>query len=73
MRHPRRRPSQPKPEVKRCRTGKARFRSRLDALLALMNTGRNDSRRPKDECRVYRCPECSGWHLTSQGRRPRPA
>ena len=51
------------------RTGHGQRRSRIDALLALASTGRNGQRRPKEEKRAYRCPECKGWHLTSQ---PRP-
>ncbi len=47
-------------------TGKIRYRTHLDAKLALLRTSRNqDSRRPKDESRTYACPECRGWHLTA--------
>lgn len=50
-----------------CRpTGKIRYRTHLDAKLALLRTTRNtDSRRAKDEKRAYSCPDCRGWHLTS--------
>ncbi|MCP2339565.1 hypothetical protein [Actinomadura rupiterrae] len=54
----------------RCPTGKVRFRDRIAATLALatiQRQGRPD--RDKTEIRAYRCPTCSGWHLTSQ--RPR--
>ena len=44
---------------------KFRYRDRVSALLALSETGRKDSRRPKDEKRAYECPACKGWHLTS--------
>jgi hypothetical protein len=27
--------------------------------------------RSKDEKRVYRCPQCGGWHLTSENYRRR--
>lgn len=51
-----------------CRSGKLRYRDRLGAEIALASTerGRASSR---DEKRVYRCPDCAGWHLTSRGRR----
>ncbi|MFC5181372.1 hypothetical protein [Actinomadura harenae] len=51
----------------RCPTGKVRFRDRIAATLALatiQRQGRQD--RDKAEARAYRCPACSGWHLTSQ-------
>lgn len=50
---------------------KHRFRTRVDALLAIATIGRKDNPgRPKTERRAYRCPDCRGWHLTSQGRKP---
>ena len=49
---------------------KRRYRSRVDALLALATIqARDDTRRGKTESRAYRCPDCRRWHLTSQ--RPR--
>jgi hypothetical protein len=48
---------------------KIRYRDRISAKLALAAMGRNDQRRPKSEQRAYRCPDCHGWHLTSQARR----
>ena len=49
---------------------KRRYRTRVDALIALAAIqGRDDARRSKTESRAYRCPTCHGWHLTS--RRPR--
>lgn len=47
---------------KRCPT-KRRYRDRLDALIALARIRRDGERR------IYRCPLCRGWHLTSQERR----
>ena len=41
---------------------KVRYPVRLGALIALSNTARAG----RDEQRVYRCPHCKGWHLTSQ-------
>lgn len=51
--------------VAACR-GKARFRTQLDAKLALMRISRmrDDSRQEKRPVRCYRC-HCGGWHLTS--------
>lgn len=51
-------------------TGKRRF-AKAEALKALderkMGTWKGvDSERPKREERIYRCPFCKGWHLTSQ-------
>lgn len=45
---------------------KIRYRDRIAALLALTSTGRAEERREKNEKRAYRCPNCHGWHLTSQ-------
>lgn len=46
---------------------KIRYRDRIAALLALSNARAKDgSRRKKLEQRVYRCPTCKGWHLTSR-------
>lgn len=43
---------------------KIRYRTKLDAKLALASTQR--SRNPRrEERRYYRCPACKGWHLTS--------
>jgi hypothetical protein len=48
---------------------KIRYRDKLAAKLALARTAHKDgSHRPKAERRVYRCPSCRGWHLTSQER-----
>ena len=46
----------------RCRSGKAAYRDRVAALLAL-------SRIPDGPTRAYRCQWCGAWHLTSQKRR----
>ena len=48
-----------------CETGKRRFRDEVAAMFALA-THAEGKRRDKDEERVYRCPMCRGWHLTSQ-------
>ncbi|WP_186343712.1 hypothetical protein [Streptomyces sp. CFMR 7] len=48
--------------MKTCLTGKRRYRNRLDARIALANTRRRDH----GEKRVYQCPGCHGWHLTSK-------
>lgn len=50
-----------------CPTGKQRYRDRLEARMALLRcTTDTDPRR--QEKRTYRCPDCHGWHLTSQPR-----
>lgn len=50
----------------RCSTGKVQYFARVDAELALASIDRtNPTRR---EQRVYHCPVCDGWHLTSQAR-----
>ena len=43
--------------------GKQAYSSRKKALKALMRTG--GKREGKAERRVYWCPQCSAWHLTS--------
>lgn len=53
--------------VRRCdgRPKKVRYSSELNAKIALASTqGRRNSAR--EECRVYKCPHCFGWHLTSE-------
>ena len=45
---------------------KVRFRDEIGAKLALAQIRWKDKpNRPKQETRVYKCPECHGWHLTS--------
>lgn len=48
---------------------KIRYRDKLAAKIALASTGRKRGR-AKDEQRVYRCPECRAWHLTSHAASP---
>lgn len=47
----------------RCAIGKRRFMTRSDAEIVLACLDRTDSARR--EKRVYCCPACDGWHLTS--------
>jgi hypothetical protein len=49
-----------------CPSRKVRYRDKLGAQIALASTHRARSSR-RDEVRVYRCPRCNGWHLTSRG------
>lgn len=50
--------------VARCQSGKLTYFSFEEADLALAGMDRDDPRRR--EQRVYLCPICRGWHLTSQ-------
>lgn len=54
------------------RCHKIRYRTEVDAKIALSSTAyaanKNSSEKRK-ESRIYRCPRCAGFHLTSQGRR----
>ena len=56
----------------KCSTGKVRFRDRLEAIEALhrAENARKFSEQDglanrRNEKRVYKCPTCSGIHLTS--------
>ncbi|PLS30865.1 DNA mismatch endonuclease Vsr [Bifidobacterium margollesii] len=53
--------------------GKVRFKTELDAKIALAGARRQrrGPARQKDEQRYYRCPECHGYHLTSKPYRGR--
>jgi hypothetical protein len=50
-------------------SGKLKYFSCQDADLALAAIPRDNPNRR--ECRVYACPMCGGWHLTSQEQRNR--
>ena len=47
---------------------KIRYRSEIDALLALNEVirRREQGKENRKECRYYRCPYCRGWHLTKR-------
>lgn len=56
------------------RTGKTRYRSEWDAIDAMARTRkrvsfRGESSSSPPAARVYACPYCEGWHLTSQEKR----
>lgn len=56
-----------KPKNRCDKTGKVRYRNEKDATITLKNLqsynySGDDSRQEK---RVYMCPQCNGWHLTS--------
>lgn len=58
----------------RCKSGKIRYATKLDAQLALVDTilRANRGKTKRQECRFYRCPLCrGGYHLTSKPNRPR--
>ena len=62
---PRRTPS---PRPKRC--SKRRYATDIEAKLEIARFQRmDDPRRSKLPCRAYKCPDCGGWHLTSQPER----
>lgn len=50
--------------VARCVSGKVKYFTFADADLALAGIDNRD--RDRRESRVYACPLCAGWHLTSQ-------
>lgn len=52
--------------MNKCKTGKARYKDELDAKIALASTQRSRTK-SHQESRVYKCPFCRGWHLTSKG------
>lgn len=54
-----------------CRTGKMRFPTEIEAMIALADTNRGNAKSGRAESRYYRCPMCQGWHMTSQDYRPR--
>jgi hypothetical protein len=56
---------QPKKRLHTC--GKRRFRDRVSAVLDMQRIQRkHDADRDKVPCRVYECPRCKGFHMTSQ-------
>lgn len=57
------RPNRTKPIPRKCiRTGKVKFRSDLDARIALAGRINRDS----GELRTYQCEFCHQYHMTSQ-------
>lgn len=48
-----------------CASGKRRYTDRIAAMLVLAQTQRFGSA-SRAERRVYQCPDCRGWHLTSR-------
>jgi hypothetical protein len=57
--------------MKRC-DEKIRYRTAVGAKLALWRIWVDRylrGRRHRRERRVYECPHCHGWHLTSQSKR----
>jgi hypothetical protein len=53
------------PPGRTCPTGKRRFRDSIAAKIALASTQQARHGR-RNETRVYRCPSCAGWHLSSK-------
>jgi hypothetical protein len=59
----------PVPDRERC--AKVRFRTKLDARIALglmPDVRWNGSGKPRQQSRAYFCPQCRGYHLTSRAR-----
>lgn len=55
------------------RCGKRRYRTELEAKIALAGVQRRRETRHdtgKEERRYYRCPACAGYHLTAKGGKP---
>ena len=52
-----------------CETKKLRYPSRLEALIALADTGKESAKAKRSEKRIYKCQFCFGWHLTSSEKR----
>lgn len=53
----------------RCPSGKWRYRTQLDARIALFSAQSKGYRRnsgKRTEKSAYPCPDCKGWHLTSR-------
>jgi RNase P subunit RPR2 len=50
-----------------CGSGKLRYPDEKAARVGLVGAivGRNRGKNQRRECRVYACPACFGWHLTS--------
>lgn len=48
------------PSANPCVTGKERYPTRDEAHAAL------ERQRPRRRLRIYRCPWCSGYHLTTK-------
>lgn len=48
--------------MKRCRTGKRRYTTAVEAVQALQTCEENG----RDEKACYQCKHCEGYHLTSQ-------
>jgi uncharacterized protein with PIN domain len=50
-----------------CPDGKHKY-SKKEAQTALNRVKQKHRRHDyRKECRVYHCPRCNGWHLTSKG------
>lgn len=50
---------------------KTRFRDEVGAKIALSQIAVSDKAKRR-EVRVYKCPKCRGWHLTSQPKKNAP-
>jgi hypothetical protein len=48
---------------------KLRYRDQLGALIALSSAESKKAKGRRNEQRVYRCPDCKGWHLSSSSLR----
>lgn len=57
-------------DVGYCVTGKRKYRTERDARTALVGAivARNSGKHRRKEVRIYECPVCVHWHLTSAQR-----
>lgn len=62
-----------KPKNRCNKTGKVRYRNEKDATmtLKLLQSYNHSGNEARQEKRVYICPKCNGWHLTSSKERNR--
>ena len=64
----------PRKTKNRCKTGKIKWHTELDAKMAMANCAQKGSHTHRNghsprEIRVYKCPLCHYWHTTSQPKR----
>ena len=48
---------------------KRKFKDKLSAMFALSQARRQTAHGNRQEKRIYHCPICNKWHLTSQSKK----